>query len=332
LAWGAVGWGLGSLTSGWGYGTGYSNPYYVATDTTPYDYSQPVVVNNYIASDDTGAAPAPADQLAVAQQTPEEAQAVALFDEGLAQFKTGDYRGALGKFDAALEKLPGDPVVHEVRALTLFALGDYMPAAAALNSLLSSAPGMDWTTMSSLYGNTEDYQAQLRKLEQYCKANPKDPSSAFVLAYQYLTIDQKQGAIHALQAVVKNQPKDYTAKRMLDALLPTPDSPAPGPAAPGEDAPQTDLVGDWRAKAGDTTIELAITEDSQFTWKALQAGKPPIELQGGLESTADELSLDSKEQGAMAGTVKSLGPDKWQFSLNGAPPSDPGLSFVRMKK
>lgn len=327
LAWGAVGWGLGSLTSGWGYGSGYYNPYYVASATVPYDYSQPVIVNNYIADDDTGAAPAQ-----VVQQTPDSEQATKLFDEGLVQFKSADYRGALAKFDAALQKLPGDPVVHEVRALTLFALGDYKPAAAALNSLLSSAPGMDWTTMSGLYGNIDDYQAQLRKLEQYCRANPKDPSSAFVLAYQYLTIDQKEGAIHALQAVVKNQPKDSTAKRMLDALTPAPESPAPGPAAPGEDSPQTDLVGGWRAKAGAATIDLAITEDSQFTWKATQAGKPPIELKGTLQSTSDELSLDTKEQGSMSGSVKSLGRDKWQFSLSGAPPADPGLSFTRVTK
>ena len=33
----------------------------------------------------------------------------------------------------------------------------------------------------------------------------------------------------------------------------------------------------------------------------------------------------------MAGSVKSLGPDKWQFALTGAPPSDPGLSFERVK-
>jgi len=331
LAWGAVGWGLGSWTSSWGYGGGYYNPYYsqpVAAASAPYDYSQPVVVNNYISSDDaTGDATAQ-----VAQETPESEQATKLFDAGLAQFKSGDYRAALGNFDAALEKLPGDPVVHEVRALTLFALGDYKSAAAALNSFLSSAPGMDWTTMSSLYGNVDDYQAQLRKLEQYCTSNPNNPASAFVLAYQYLTIGSKDAAINALKVVVKNQPKDATAKRMLDALSP-PAAPAPTPAAlpAGSDAPQTDLVGDWRAKAGDTMIDLAITDDSQFTWKTTQSGKPAVELKGQLASTGDQLALESKDQGSMAGAVKSLGPDKWQFALSGAPPADPGLSFARVK-
>jgi tetratricopeptide (TPR) repeat protein len=292
----------------------------------PYDYSQPVVVNNYAAADDPNAAPAQ-----VAQQTSDSDQATSLFDAGLAQFKAGDYQGALGNFDTALQKLPNDPVVHEVRALALFALGEYKPAAAALNSLLSSAPGMDWTTMSSLYGNTDDYMAQLHKLEQYCRDHQTDPASAFVLAYHDLVLDHKESAIHALQAVVKNQPQDSTAKRMLDALSPQ-QSPTPGPAAPGEDAPQTDLVGNWRANAGDSTINLAITDDSQFTWTALQPGKPAVELKGQLESSSDELSLESKDQGAMSGSVKSDGPDKWQFALTGAPPSAPGLNFERVKK
>ncbi|HEY2838688.1 MAG TPA: tetratricopeptide repeat protein [Pirellulales bacterium] len=331
LAWGAVGWGLGSLTSGWGYGGSYSNPYYeapVGGAMAPYDYSQPVVVNNIDVSDaDSGDVTV---QTSPATGGTEADQATQLFDEGLALFKSADYPGALTKFDTALLKLPNDPVVHEVRALTLFALGQYKLAATALNSFLSSAPGMDWTTMSSLYGNTEDYQTQLRKLEQFCKTHPNDPSSAFVLAYQYLVLGDRDAAVNALKTVVKNQPKDATAKRMLDAL--SPPVPTPGPAAPDDNAPQTDLVGAWRAKAGDTTIDLAITEDSQFTWKANQPGKPIVELNGQLQSSSDELSLESKDQGAMAGLVKSLGADKWQFALDGAPPNDPGLTFARVKR
>ena len=132
--------------------------------------------------------------------------------------------------------------------MTLFALGEYQHAAVALNSFLSSAPGMDWTTMSSLYGNVDDYQVQLRKLEQFCTANPDDASAYFVLAYQYLVIGSKDAAIDALKVVVKNQPKDATAKRMLDALAPAPQTAAPAaaPAPASSDAPQTDLVGAWR--------------------------------------------------------------------------------------
>ena len=326
LAWGAAGWGLGALTSGWGYGSAYSNPYYTTpVGGSPYDYSQPVVVNNYYGTADASA-PAADD---TAQQPPGDSpaaqQGLDVFDDGLAKFKAGNYQQALESFDAALNARPKDPVVHEVRVLDLFALGDYQQAAAALDSLLSSAPGMDWTTMSSLYGNTDDYTAQLRKLEQYCREHHDDAAAYFVLAYQYLVLGSKDDAIKALQVVVENQPKDMTAKRMLDALVPpaaaTPASPSPTAAAspaPSPGGPETDLVGKWRATASGTTVDLTVGADSQFTWKAVQGGKPAADLSGQLTATDDALTLDSKDQGAMSGTVKSLGADKWQFALAGA--------------
>jgi hypothetical protein len=192
---------------------------------------------------------------------------------------------------------------------------------------------MDWTTMSGLYGRTDDYTTQLRNLESYCQKNPNDPASQFVLAYHYLALGSKDDAITALQMVVKNQPKDYTAKRMLDALSPpTPSAVTDEPADADGNPPETDLVGGWRAIAGTTTIELDITEDSEFFWKATQSGESPVELKGVINTGADAIALETEDKGTMSGSVKSLGPDKWQFALSGAPPSDPGLSFERVVK
>lgn len=334
VGWVGLGWGLGAMTSGWGYGGAYYNPYYTQPEvvaSVPYDYSQPVVINNYVTSDsnaDGGTAQAQ-------QNSPETDQSLNLFDDGLAEFKAGNYQPALAKFDAALKQLPKDPVVHEVRALTLFALGEYGASAAALNSMLSSAPGMDWTTMSSLYGDADQYTVQLRKLEKFCKANPDDAASHFVLAYHYLVVGSKDAAIKALKTVVKNQPKDTTAKRMLEALEPAqPAAPAPTPPTTSEasDAPETDLVGSWRAKAGETSIDLSITDGSDFSWKAAQTGNPALELKGQLVVRGDGIALETKDKGSMAGTVKSLGQDKWQFVLSGAPADDPGLTFERVTK
>ena len=292
----------------------------------PYDYSQPVVVNNYTSSN--------AD--VVGSEPPQQTQALSSFDQGLAKFKAGQYVSALTEFNASLKELPGDAVVHEVRSLALFATGDYKSAAAGLNSLLSSAPGMDWTTMSGLYGNPEDYTTQFRKLEQFCQSNPNDASASFVLAYHYLVTGAKDAAIGALKVVVQNQPKDVTAKRMLDAMVP-PEAPAvasptSAPAAlAGTDAPQTDLVGKWLAQSRDTKIELSITEDSQFTWNAGAKDQTPVELTGQLTAGSDGISLETKEQGAIGGTVESKGPDGWRFVISGSPASDPGLSFARIK-
>lgn len=324
------------MTSSWGYTyASYYNPYYAQASiaqSMPYDYSQPVVVNNYVSS----TADVVGSNTQSDQSTPQQAQALSSFDQGLAKFKAAQYVPALSDFNAALTALPGDAVVHEVRSLALFATGDYKAAAAGLNSLLSSAPGMDWTTMSGLYGNPEDYTTQLRKLEQFCKSNPTDASAYFVLAYHYLVIGSKDVAIKALRVVVQNQPKDITAKRMLGALAP-PDEPAV--AAPttapvvvaGSDSPQTDLVGKWMAQSRDTRIELSVTEGSTFTWKAGAKDQTLVELSGQLIAGSDGISLETKAQGAIGGTVLSKGPDNWIFSISGSPPSDPGLSFARVK-
>jgi len=294
-----------------------------------YDYAQPVVVTTYDDSIET---------------TP-VAPVSSSFDQGLGLFKSGAYAQSLPLFDAAIKEQPGDAAAHEVRALNLFALGEYGPAAATLNSLLTSAPGMDWTTMSGLYGNVADYTAQLRNLEAYCKANPNDAASHFVLAYHYLVTGYQDDAVRMLKVVVANQPRDVTASRMLEALT-TPavtppiadpaENPGPLLAPPVETTPaapseQTDLVGTWQAKAGDTTIDLVIGEDSKFTWSASQPNQPKIVVSGDMSFTSEALEFDSAEQGAMAGSVDAAGPNKWIFRLDGAPPEDPGLTFNRVK-
>ena len=348
IVWGAVGWGLGSVTSSY-FNTGYSyvNPYYVApavgtttvAASVPYDYSQPVVVNNYITAESQGSTATSTSSPTTTANPVANAkveESFADFDQGLASFKQADYQGALNAFNAALSKNGGDPVVHEVRALTLFALGDYTSAAPALNALLAAAPGMDWTTMSSLYGNSDDYTAQLRKLEEYCKANPKNPASAFVLAYHYLVIGSKDSAIRALKVVVENQPKDVTAKRMLEALDPKPIEAKAAPTAPqaeelAKPAPEIDLVGKWQAVAGTTTIELTITEDSTFSWKATEMGKPSIELSGDFGTNGDAILMETSDKGSLGGTVKSLNSDEWVMNPPGATDDNAGLKFKRVK-
>jgi tetratricopeptide (TPR) repeat protein len=323
VAWVATGWGLSSMTSGWGYGTGYYNPYYVASTTTtvPYNYSQPVVVNNYISDVDPAT-----NQPVVAPETTAQTEAVALFNQALAQFKSGDYATALNSINAAMAKTPDDAVIHEVRALTLFALGKYSDSAATLNSLLSAAPGMDWTSMSALYGNIDDYTKQLRALETHCKANQNDAAAAFVLAYHYLVTSNKDAAVSVLKRVVQLQPKDSTAKRMLDSLAPAETPATPAPAA---STVELDLVGTWVAKAGNTTITLSVDDASKFKWSAASANQKPVELTGELANTANELLLQTTDQGAMAGTVETIDAKQWKFHLTGAPANDPGLTFQR---
>ena len=342
FATGAATWGLASAVTNWGLGYGtlgyaggaYVNPYYSAIPATvvaasPYDYSQPIVVNNYIPVDGN------ATGGAVAESTP-AAASDATVDAALEKFKSGDYTGALAGFDAALKVAPNDSVIHEVRALTLFALGRYPESAAALNAVLAAAPGMDWTTVSNLYPSVEVYTAQLRKLEDFCRANPGDAAAHFVLAYQYLVGGHSDAAASALEVVVAKQPGDIVAKRLLGALKPAAEatSPEAAPAAPPAEkpaAPETDLVGTWKAGSGADAITLEITAESKFTWKAAPPGKPAVDLAGTIETAADAIALHSEKAGTMVGKVASKGPDAFEFSLPGAPAEAKPLLFQRQR-
>lgn len=83
-------------------------------------------------------------------------------DQARNAFYSGDYARALSSLDAALSKTPSDVVLHEFRALCLFALHKYKEAAGTLYAVLSVGPGWDWTTMSGLYSNVDVYTEQLR--------------------------------------------------------------------------------------------------------------------------------------------------------------------------
>jgi len=346
--WGAVstlgGWGLGYGLLGYGSGA-YVNPYYssipaAVVASSPYDYSQPIVVNNYITNDgDLSNSSNPqggAGGTATATAQSDEANAVV--DDALAKFKAGDYQGALTGFDRAVKLSPKDSIIHEVRALALFALGRYPEAAATLNAVLVGAPGMDWTTISNVYGSVDAYTGHLRKLEDYCRSNPDSAAGHFVLAYHYLVGGHADMAAEALKVVVGKQPGDMVAKRLLDAITPPPEdakaeppAAADGAATPAPAVPETDLVGTWKATSGNDTIVLSITEDSKFTWKATPAGRPTIELSGDLATARDAIALNTEKQGSMVGRVQSKGPDAFEFSLAGAPKEAKPLLFQRQK-
>jgi tetratricopeptide (TPR) repeat protein len=358
------------VTSAWA-GADYHNPYYempVATSTVAapaynYDYSQPVIVQDYsqqqvyneqdvALESPTNAAPPLAQASSSATRKAE--RALEKFDWGLAAFKRGKYERAVERFNEALRLTADDPMIHEVRALALFALGDYNSAAAALNALLAIAPGMDWTTLSGLYGNVDDYTEQLRRLEAQCEANPRDAAAQFVLAYQYLVIGQAEDAVQALRAVVAVQPKDATARYMLESLAPadeatvadtTPAPPTPSgvqqasasklvpPQVATADTAgaQAALVGRWRATADGATIELSIDDRSQFEWSATPKGGKASRLSGNVLATRDTLVLESATQGTMVGKLTSIGRDAFRFALAGGPTDAKGLEFQRIR-
>ncbi len=325
-------WGLGPFFSPWGWGGGwgggyglgyggfygggygpYFNPY--CAYGTQIDYVSPLGGDYYTQ-------PLTLPQATVTQNDnnldPQTRAAYALVEQGRQLFRGGDYRGALAKYDAAIPDLKTDPVVHELRALALFALADYHEAAATLNALLAVAPGMDWTSMRNQYPDLATYTNQLRALEGFIRENPNDAAGRFVLGYHYLVTNYPEAALVQFQKVVELEPKDVVAKKMVETLQKKDDSqPNPAGEAAVDPALQTDLVGRWRAKSKDgTTFDVTFDDAGGFVWKAAPPQGPAAEQSGKYTATPDRLILDpTAEQDSLISKVESRGPDHFRLWL-----------------
>jgi tetratricopeptide (TPR) repeat protein len=227
----------------------YSNPYYVtpaSSDTYVYNYSQPIeqssdaYANTYDSGSSSGSGGSAdstqdgsqgsgAEQANNQPTDPKTTAAMQKFTSAQQSFKNGDYAAALSDVDAAIENVPNDAVLHEFRALALFAQGKYQEAAATIYAVLSVGPGWNWETLRSLYPNTETYTQQLRALETYQKQNHDAGYASFLLAYQYMVTNHPEAAIKQLENVVRTTPNDELSKQLLKALQQNQQQPPPGP-------------------------------------------------------------------------------------------------------
>jgi hypothetical protein len=227
-------------------GTGYGNLYYTESGTgygNPYsDDTEARRGNDSSASaapqERNNSAPTSAPGKEDAANTGEEIPAAVKrgMDAARLAFQKGDYAVAQGECERAIRLQPGDPNLHEFRALCQFARGKYQDAAATLYPVLAAGPGWDWDTLSSFYPSAATYIRQLRALEQSVREHPKDAAGRFVLAYHYLVLDERDPAFGQLQEVVKLQPKDKVSAGIREALVQAKkgqdeapaDKPAPG--------------------------------------------------------------------------------------------------------
>jgi len=339
LGWGFGGWGLGTLAYNSGYNP-YYNPYYYppATQTVVYNYSNPIPVATNVGVDPSVAVVDNSDGPPPNPQADDPA-----FEAARAAFREGNYDAALANVDAAITKTPTDSVLHEFRALTLFAMRDYKQAAGVIHSLLAVGPGWDWTTMSALYADPDGYTQQLRALEQYVLEKPKAADAHFLLAYHYTTTGHSAEAANQLQQVVKLMPTDRLAGELLKMVQgpPKQEQPATPPGAEiaatpatTPDGPQPDpidkdlLPGSWAASRPDgSNFNLRLTDDGKFTWKFAPPKQKGEEFGGTYSTEGPVLILQRDGGGALAGTATFDGSDKFNFRMVGAPPEDKGLDF-----
>jgi tetratricopeptide (TPR) repeat protein len=325
IGWGYSGWGLGNTLYRSGYRS-YYNPYWIDNGgaSYAYDYAQPIYVTGSTSAEVEGNS------------------TNALVDAAVADFKAGKFESALTQLDQAIKANPNDGVLHELRALALFATKNYGEAAATIHSVLAVGPGWDWPTMSSLYTHVEEYTAQLRALETFTKEHVEDAGAQFLLGYHYMTLGYPENAAREFEAVVKLQPKDRVAQDLLNLVeKPKQGEPEPTPKS-GEPITEADakeetpppimgdkLSGDWTASREDgAKFKLDLHADKSFTWQFNQ-GTRREEFSGTYSTEGSLLLLQRKDGGAMVGHIAPDGEGQFTFKLVGGPQDDPGLVFRR---
>lgn len=344
LGWGFGAWGLGTGIYSCGYYP-YYNPYYLAPvgTTVVYNYASPIPVDTGVAVAVVPNAEQPIDPNV---PSPSPVADNPDFDAARAAFSQADFGAALTNVDAAIRQVPTDAVLHEFRALVLFALLDYRQAAGVIHSVLAVGPGWDWTTMSALYSDPGLYAQQLRALEDYTLANPRAADAHFLLAYHYMVCNHKDATANQLQLVVQLQPNDKLAGELLKMVQGPPQQPAAtaeppdptiGPQLPATGAenqpelPPIDkdlLPGRWSASRPDgSKFALTMTDEGQFTWKFSAPKQKGDEFSGTYTIDGPVLMLQRAGGGALTGVATFDGNNQFNFKMVGGPPEDKGLDF-----
>lgn len=314
-------WGLNSLNYVFGYAA-YVNPFYVAPPPTVVvpqylTYTRPVVTVVQ-ALPETGREPPPLPE-----------SAALLFDAARAEFKKGNYRTGLDKTEQALKQFPDDPVMHEFRALCLFALGEYRQASAAIHAILASGPGWDWTTLAALYPDVATYSTHLAALEQHITANPEDAAALFLLAYHYTTLGEADATRQVLERVHKLLPNDALITQLWQAAGGIAATATLAPKEPPPDI-KLDIVANWTATRSDGgTIEFAVKNDGTFTWSIQDPSGKKDSFVGTFTLEDNVLMLDRNAGGTLIGRVIALSDRSFNFRVIGSGSADPGLTFTK---
>lgn len=328
VGWGLGGWGLGSLNYSSGY-LGYSNPYYINSGTTVYNYTQPIPVSY---------------NTTVEVNESDVSSAETVLTSAIDAFRLNDYDQALDIANKGISQYSDDAVLHEFRALVLFAKQDYQQAAATIHSVLAVGPGWDWTTLIGMYSDANLYTEQLRSLEAFTKSNPQDSASQFLLGYHYMTCGHPESAARSFQRVVSQLPNDRVAVDLLQLITPEESaekgtdatlarSPAPVDRAAEADVKPIDpkvLVGAWSSSRDDgSAFKLNLTDDAKFTWSFTPKDQPEQEFGGTYTVEQNVLVLERKDGGSLIAEVTPETSGNFNFRLLGAAESDKGLEFTK---
>jgi tetratricopeptide (TPR) repeat protein len=295
----------------------YYNPYYV--ETMVVNYTEPVVTPPVeVAVPGAGLPPG------VSQDS------LGKFDQARAAFRVGNYDAALKLTDETVAQMPRDAVLHEFRALVLFALKRYAESAAAIHAVLAVGPGWDWKTLSSLHANVDTYTAQLRALESACDRDPRAADLKFLLGYHYLTCGHADAALREFRRAAELRPQDAVASALVATLSPRDTPTAQSPAGePPKPVPTDDVSGTWTAAGtGTAKYVMCLQKDGTFSW-SFSRGSRKQEVQGVYTLEGNVLGMEPDGGGVLLAELTVQAPDTLRFKMIGGATDDPGLEFRR---
>ncbi len=150
----------------------------------------------------------------------EEGSFVQLLDQAQRLFHDRNYQEAVEIYHQASGLSTGNALVKMGQALAWCAVGDYEGAASALRRALTLNP--EWNEkpilVATFYGDTNDFNAHIARLEMFVKKSEKNLESRFLLAYLYSIADRGDEAAELLADLLDQNPNDLEATTLLGRL------------------------------------------------------------------------------------------------------------------
>jgi hypothetical protein len=237
-----LGWGLGW---DWGYPYDYGYDYPYSDNGYFYSYAPTIYYDNSGLVDSGLTSPpivTSSDNMPLASTDNQQGdnEGLEFYSQARAAFQEGDYRNALRLAEHAGIDSPGNAKVHELISLTLFALGNYSPAASEAHAAMALGTIAEWKDLYAYYNDVNKYTTQLRALEKAVADHPNSAADHYLLAYQYLMTGAQSNAESELAVAAKLTPADKLAAYYLhelqshSPLTPPPQTAAKtaGPSAP----------------------------------------------------------------------------------------------------
>ncbi len=238
------GWG-GGYGLGWGLGYGYGYPY---GGYGGYGYDYPYYANDYGATYYANATPATDAGAAAATTAPslDPAAADDFIAAGEAAFRAGQYEAALRDWQHAMVDNRDNGAVVLLMAQALFQLGQYEGAAGTVQMAMQMLPEDEWSKVvnnyTDLYGNVQDYTNGVKALEKARGEKPDEPAMRFLLGYHFGYLGYPKQAVRELDKALDLQPKDLGAEKLRDTFAVAAGLPA-RPHPPRDQAPQVPAAG-----------------------------------------------------------------------------------------